>query len=477
MSTSTTRPDSFQFREAFGPFLIDKELPFASVLPASVIEQAFADEGVRFGTTSNSVFTPALTLWAFLSQVISPSKSCRAAVLRVCTLLLALERGPCSADTAAYCRARAKLPAIVLKRLALQVGRELEEQAPQDWLWHGRHVSLVDGTTMTLPDTAENQAAFPQAPTQAPGVGFPIIRMVLLLSFATAAIRAMAYGRYSGKKTGETALLRPLLDQIPAGEVLVADRYYCSYWMVALALARGQDVAFRMHQRRDFDFRRGQRLGHHDHLVVWHRPQRPEWMDEETYATIPETLTVRELEYQISEPGCRTEEVVIVTTMTDPELYRKEDIADLYHQRWHAEIDIRAIKQSLGLEHLSCKTPEMVERELWVHMLGYNLIRKVAAQVASSHGMHPREISFTATRQALDASWMQWTTATSVQRVRQGEQMLKTLSQAKVGDRPNRHEPRAVKRPKDKYDKLKEPRSEAKAKLQKRKPKKKKQAK
>src|SRR5205823_12118080 len=174
-----------------------------------------------------------------------------------------------------------------------------------DWLWHGKQVTLVDGTTVLLPDTPENQAAYPQQAAQAPGLGFPILRMVVLLSLATAGLLGMALGPYQGKETGETALLRRLLDSLTPGQVLLADRYYCSYWLVALALARGVDVVFRMHQLRDYDFRRGRQLGVEDHVVTWHRPRRPEWMAEATYAMIPPALTVRELRVGITTPGCR----------------------------------------------------------------------------------------------------------------------------------------------------------------------------
>ena len=270
------------FEQALAPFLAEEGLPFASVLPAETIAQAFAEEGVGFGTTKNSVFTPALTLWAFLSQVVHEAKSCHAAVLRVATLLIALARTPCSEDTAAYCRARAKVPACVLRRLARDVSRNLEDQVPAAWLWQGKHVQLVDGTTVTLPDTEENQQAYPQPDSQKPGLGFPMIRLVVLLSLATAALLDMAFGPYQGKETGETALLRQVLGAVPAGDLLLADRYYCTYWLVALAGAQGLDVVFRLHQHRAYDFRRGRRLGKDDHLATWPKPQRPDWMEEAT---------------------------------------------------------------------------------------------------------------------------------------------------------------------------------------------------
>lgn len=453
------------FEQALAPFLQEEGLPFAQVLPADVVDQAFADTGVAFGATRKSVFTPALTLWAFLSQVLEDDKSCRAAVLKVLALRLAQGQSSCSSDTGAYCRARAKLPATVLQRLTLQAGQTLERQVPADWLWHGRPVTLVDGTTLTLPDTPENQAVFPQPSTQEPGLGSPMLRMVVLLSLATACLLGMAVAPYAGKETGETALLRRLLDDLNPGDLLLADRYYCSYWLVALAQARGLDVVFRMHHLRGYDFRRGQHLGPDDHVVTWPRPQRPDWMDKATYETIPATLTVRELRVTTTAPGCRTPELVIVTTLTDADAYPKDDVADLYHDRWHVEPDICALKQSLQMEHLRCRTPFMVEKEIWAHFLGYNLIRKASCQAALLQEVHPRQVSFTATRQSLNAVRSQLTLASVAERVRQGMWLLREIGKEEVGNRPDRYEPRCVKRRPKPYKYLKKPRAEARAEL------------
>jgi hypothetical protein len=235
-------PPRSSFEQALAPFLCDDGLPFAAVLPAAVVEQAFVDANVTFGATASSVFTPSLTLWAFLSQVLESDKSCRAAVTRVLAHRLASHQSACSEDTAAYCRARAKLPSAVLQRLSVEAAANLEGLIPTDWLWHGKHVTLVDGTTLTMPDTPENQAAYPQLSGQAPGVGFPIVRMVVPLSLATACLVGMALAPYEGKETGETALLRQLLDGGHLGDILLADRYYCTYWLVAQAQAQGKDV-------------------------------------------------------------------------------------------------------------------------------------------------------------------------------------------------------------------------------------------
>ena len=465
MSLSHSQPNCLQFDQVLAPFLTDDGLPFAQILPAAEVEQAFAEAGVDFGTSSRTVYTPAITMWAMLSQVVNSSKSCSAAVLRVATLLVALGRNPCSKDTGAYCRARAKVPALVVRRLALQVGRRLEDAAPATWLWQGRHVRLADGAVITLPDTPENQKAFPQPSSQKPGLGFPMIRMVLLLSLATAAMTNMAYGPYQGKDKGEPALLRQLLGDVPAGTVLLADRYYCSYWMLALALARDLDVVFRLHQKRHYDFRKGQRLGPDDHIVAWHKPPRPDWMNEETYAALPETLQVREVRYTVATAGARTKNIVIATTLLDAEKYTADMLTDLYHQRWHVELDIRAIKQSLHMEHLSCKSPFMIETEIWMHMLGYNLVRKVAAQAAQERGVPPRAVSFTAAKDVVTAAWSQWTLAPPTERVRQGKELLQILGTARVGNRPDRYEPRKVKRRPKPHGLLTEPRAQAKAKL------------
>src|SRR5712692_8201361 len=333
MPSYPLRNPPFQFPQTLAPFLQADGLPLVGVLTATEIEQACVDEQVSFGQSKRSFWTPALTLWAFLCQVLGADPSCRQAVAQVVTAL-ALSCDPDDLDTAAYCRARAKLPATVLQRLALQVGQRLEETALESWRWRGRRVLLADGSTSTLPDTPENQAAFPQPATQKPGLGFPIIRWVVLVGLATAAVQGLAYGPYRGKETGETALFRQLLGQLAAGDVVVADRYYCSYFLVALLQARGVDVVFRLHQRRKYDFRAGQRLGPGDQVAVWRRPERPDWMTQAEYAEIAETIRVREVLVQVNEPGCRVRHLVIATTLLDAEEYPKEDIAELYHKRW-----------------------------------------------------------------------------------------------------------------------------------------------
>jgi hypothetical protein len=452
-----------RFTTFLNTFAQDDGLSFASVLTESQIQEAATTEGVNFGSGEDVVYTPSITLWALVGQYLAGHQSCVAAVARVIVLLVALNRPPCSAATGAYCKARAKLPEKFLRRLTYQVGTQLEDQAPSSWQWHNRRALLVDGTTVPLSDTPENQQAYPQSRAQRPGMGFPTIRLVVLLTFATAVLVGAAWGPWRGKETGESALFRQLLDQLRAGDVVVADRYYCGYWMIALLQARGVDVAFRLHHLRQYDFRRGRHLGHADHVVEWQCPARPTWMDEATYASLPKTLTVRELRFRVDVPGCRSPEIVMATTLLDHHAYSKEDIADVFHYRWHVELDLRSIKQTLGMEMLSCKTPQMVHKEIWAHLLGYNLVRKVAAQAAWEHKLSPRQISFAGTAQTLEAFAGALIASAVGQRASVYQAMFVAIASHIVGNRPDRVEPRRLKRRIDKYPMLRHPRSQERA--------------
>jgi hypothetical protein len=465
MSFSPLSPHAFQCKNACAPFLTEATLPLPNLLDPAQVEQRFAESQVAFGQLASALWTPALTLWTFLFQALSADHSCRHAVCHV-VLAFALTRPPESFDTSAYCRARAKLPTPLLERLALDVGYHLEEQVPADWLWHGRHAYLVDGSTSRLPDTPENQQFYPQPKTQKPGLGLPLMRWVVLVSLATACVLGLAYGPYKGKQTGETALFRQLLGHLQPGDVVVADRYYCSYFMVAALLSCDVDVVLRLHQRRRYDFRRGRRLGRYDHVVVWQRPPRPGWMDEEAYAQVPKTLEVREIRRRVQEPGSRVQELTLVTTLCEAEVYPADDIAGLYGERWQVELDIRTLKATLGLSDLRCLTPFMVAKELWVHCLGYNLVRKVAAQAAVLSGRSPRSISFKASQQALLGSWDSLSLQADEKEARRiGLGLLQALAKEKVGDRPGRCEPRAIKRRPKAHKLLKEARGAAKARL------------
>ena len=241
-------------------------------------------------------------------------------------------------------------------------------------------MKIADGTTLMMSDTPANQQRYPQQRSQSAGLGFPRMRLAVLLSLATAAVCGVGMAACLGKQTGETTLLREMLDLLDPGDVLVADRMFGTYFLLALLLQRDVDAVVRQHACRKTDFRRGRVIARHEHVVTWERPQRPEWMDSATYAAIPATLTVREIGVDVEVPGFRVTRIVLATTLVDEQRYPKEELAELYRQRWHVELDLRSIKCSLEMDYLRTKSPAMVQRDVWVHLLAYNLIRKAAAK-------------------------------------------------------------------------------------------------
>lgn len=470
MSSTTRVPESlWRFSLVAQSFLTEAGLPFAAALSEESIRQAFADEG--FDRTEQSpedevIYTPAVTLWAFLSQMLhsGEQRSCLAAVARVAVLWAALGKEICASNSGAFCRARAKLSEAAIERLSRDLADECQQQVPEDWLWCGRHVYLADGTTISLPDTEENQACYPQHSAQKPGLGFPIVRLVVLFSLATGLLDEVALGPYSGKETGEPALLRQLLSRFKPGDVLLADRCYAGWFLIAILRELQLDAVVRLHQLRDADFRRGQRLGSGDHVVEWPRPVRPDWMDEETYARMPTSLRVREVQVQVSERGFRVQSFVVVTTLLDAQQYPGSELSKLYRQRWLVELDIRSLKSTLHLDILRCKTPEMVRRELRTGLLAYNLIRRNMFAAAITSGRSPRELSFTAAMQTIAAAWMV-AAVTEKHLPLLVALRLAHMASHRVGHRPNRIEPRAIKRRPQTHDWLTVPRHESRAKL------------
>lgn len=463
MSSYSAPPPKPTFRSLLCSFGQSDGLPFADLLPEQLVRDACVRHNVAFASGPWDIFTPAVTLWAWLSQCLSGQKSCVAAVARVIVLRVSLGLPPCSAATGGYCHARDKLPLPLLRQLTLQAGCDMERQAPDTWRYKGRRVVLIDGTTVTLPDTAENQRRYPQPTTQKPGLGYPMMRLVVLLTFATAGLIGCATGPYAGKETGETALMRGLFGEVRPGDVIVADRFYCTYWMVAALLKCQADVCFRLHQRRKYDFNLGESLGKGDHVVRWVKPARPKWMSVAEYDQMPETLTVREVQVTVSNPGFRSRSLVVATTLRDVGQYSSADIADLYNSRWHVELDIRAIKQTLGMSRLVSQTPDRAEREVWTHLLAYNLVRAALAQAALAGGFKPRQLSFAAAMQTLEAFRV---TLLLVEGPAGGQiraALLVAIGSHKVGKRPGRNEPRKLKGRHRKFEQMSKPRKQEQA--------------
>jgi Transposase DDE domain len=458
VSDPTPATAAAQFRSLFRSLVLDPDLLFGQTFSPEALAVAVACEA---GRSCGRIFTPLVTVATFLAQVLSDDHSCRAAVARLLAWRAARGLPPCSPDTGAYCKARRRLPEGLLPRLVRRTADRLRHGAPEPWLFHGRAVTLADGTTVSMPDTPENQAEFPQHGNQAPGCGFPIARVVVLIALATGAVLDAAVGPRKGKLSGEGTLLRGLHGRLTRGDILLGDRCFCSYFEVALLSGQGVDVVMRQNENRPVDFRSGHRLGHDDHLVVWSRPQRASWMSHEAYAGIPETVTIRELRVRVAQRGFRTRVLIVMTTLLDAGEFPHDELATLYRARWHAELDIRSLKQTLKMDVLRCKTPDMIRKEIWAHLLVANLIRGVMAEAAREHGVLPRELSFQGARQTIEGfrSELSHAGLTDAEALR--EVALGAIASHRVGDRADRVEPRVRKRRPKNYPLMHEPRPKA----------------
>jgi hypothetical protein len=454
------------FREQVGflrrQFLQDGDLPFTNILSEEIVKQALL--------ASNScwldrIFSPLVTLWVFLGQVLSADHSCRAAVARLIAYRLARGHNPCSGATGAYCQARKRLPEKFFAAVARRTGRALDAKVESPWLWKRRRVYIYDGSSVTMPDTPENQAEYPQPVVQRPGLGFPLARMAAVFSLACGAVLDVGICRYAGKGQSELGMLRTLWNLFVPGDVMLADRLMCAWTEMVMLKQRGVDCVCRLTSHRHADFRRGQRLGTGDHIVRWPKPGKPRSIDRETYDALPDFLMVRECRVRVDQPGFRVQTLIIATTLLDATAFTKDDLAQLYRARWNAELDLRSLKQTMQMDVLRCKTPELVRKELWTHILAYNLIRTIIAQAASKHGLDPHSISFKGAMQTLEA----FQPVIALQGEHNAEflkiayeRLLDTIAIHRVADRPDRYEPRQLKRRPKPYDRLMKPRQEAK---------------
>lgn len=431
------------------------DLYFAALLPEQTIREAFGEASPLW---RGWIYTPAVTVWVFLSQCLSADHSCRDAVTRLAAWRTTCGLKPCSAETSAYCIARDALPEQACQELVRRTGRELEAQSPTEWLWRGRRVRVVDGSTITMPDSPENQAEYPQQRSQRPGCGLPIARILVVFSLSVGTVIDAAIGKYHGKQTGENSLFRTLHEALSEGDVVLADRYYSGWFDIALLGRRGVEMVVRKHQLRATDFRTGERLGKNDHLVRLPKPQRPAWMSSAEYATLPAELVLREVRVRVEQPGFRTKSLVIVTTLVDADAFAADEIAELYRRRWQAELHLRSLKAVLQMDHLRCKTPHRVRNEFHVHLVAYNLLRRVMALAAAETRVPPWRISFKGTLQALNNFLPLLGSCMPLEAGCRA--LLDLVASHVVGDRPDRFEPRRIKRRPKPHKLMQRPRHE-----------------
>jgi len=431
------------------------DLYFAALLPEQAISEAFGEASPLW---RGWIYTPAVTVWVFLSQCLSTDHSCRDAVTRLAAWRTTCGLKPCSAETSAYCIARDALPEKVCHELVRRTGRDVENQAPAEWLWRGRRVRVVDGSTITMPDSPENQAEYPQQRSQRPGCGLPIARILVIFSLSVGTVVDAAISKYRGKQTGENSLFRTLHDTLSAGDVALADRYFSGWFDIGILAQRGVEMVVRKHQRRATDFRTGQRLGKNDHGVHLPKPQRPTWLSPAEYAALPAELVLREVRVRVKQRGFRTKTLVVVTTLVDAEAFPADEIAELYRRRWQAELHLRSLKVVLQMDHLRCKTPHRVRNEFHMHLLAYNLLRRVMALAAAETRVPPWQISFKGTLQSLNNFLPLLGSCMPLEAGCQA--LLELVASHVVGNRPDRYEPRRIKRRPKPHKLMQRPRHE-----------------
>ena len=406
-------------------------------LPPGLLSQA--DEGPN---SRDRIFSVRRTFFGFLYQVLKPDTSCREIVRQMQALFALHDQGHVDAGNSAYCQARKRLPLDTLQRLRVAVAAAGEKSAQ---LWHGLRPKVIDGTTVSLPDTRKNQRAYPQSGRQKPGCGFPLLKLVGVFSLATGVLLDYAKGN---KHQSELRLFKALLDQFKPGDLAVADRGFCTYVLLALLGLRQILGVFRLHQARAADLRKGKRLGKNDRRFTWQKPvQKPRWLPQSWWKQVPAELNVRVIRFQLPRKGYRPDSVTLVTTLLDPQKYPAAEIARLYARRWKIELWFRDIKTSMGMEVLRCKSPQMVHKELEMFFIAYNLISCLMVQAATSNDVALDRMSFKGTVDSVRQFSLAIAQARSKKRQNQLIiELLKVIARDQVPARPDRLEPRAVKR-------------------------------
>ena len=428
---------------------------FGSFVPDALLRRA--DSGAN---SRQRRFTPHVTFWAFLVQTLSPQTSCREIVRKVQAWWL--QRAPDadagSASTAAYTKARKRLAPDTIGSVDRHLAGRMEGRVQPAQLWLERRVRVADGTTVSMPDTPQNQKEYPQPSSQKPGCGFPQMRIVGLFSLASGAL--LDYAK-SSIHVHESILLGRLMPALEKGDVLLADRGFCSFRAFHHLAQAGVDALMRLNGARKVDFRKGKKLGPNDRLIQWKKPAiRPKGCTPEEFDALPDTLTLRHVRLIVSARGMRTQTITLVTTLLDAVAYPREQLGELYFQRWSVELHYREIKIILGMDVLRCQTPAMVDKEVMMHAVAYNLIRALMQESAVRHQVDLTRISFKGTVDTL----RQWSASLEAARGMPRKQkalldsMFEIIAKDLVPHRPGREEPRAKKRRPKNYQLLTRPR-------------------
>ena len=396
------------------------------------------------------IFTPLITLAMFIKQALSFDRSCVNVVNDFIIENVHSLPKNISCSTGSYCRSRQKLSLDLIKELVHHTGKSVVDKIDNKHNIEG-DIYLIDGTTFSMPDTIKNQEKYPQQRAQKPGLGFPICRSVGVFSLESGSAINAEISPYRGKGSDEHSMLRAMLNTFKKGDLIIGDGLYGSYWLLVYLQENGIQGVFQQNggRAKKTDFRTGKKVGKYDHIITYKKPQRPDWMTIEQYQSSPKTIEIREL---------KIKHKIIVTTLLNSELHSKDDLGELYQRRWNIEVDFRNLKTTMGMSELSCKSPEMCEKEIWIYFLANNIIRILMAQTAKKYNLTIREISFKNTLQIWNSINSKFKNAISVI-----DDFLFLIAKHQVGKRPKRVEPRAKKRRSSAYSLLMVPRHIARA--------------
>ena len=436
----------------------EQSLIFERFLPAEEVNDVCDKHGHTF---RERIYTPVITLWMFLGQTLSADHSCQEAVHRLNAWHVAHGKKKADSNTTSYCTARQRLPEGVVRELAVRSGQKCQQHASERWRWKGHDVKVVDGSTLTMPDTEENQKEYPQQRGQKTGCGFPIMRCVMLFCLGTGAVLEIAMGRYRGKQTGEISLFQAINHLLNPGDILLADRYYATFGTIYQAISGGYHVVMRSHHKRPIDFRRGFKQGGYDQVVAYKKPpRRPVWMSVPEYEQCDDFILVRHVSYAVKRKGFRVKRIIIATTMLDASKCTVEDLAELYCKRWQVELDIRSLKTHMQMEHLRCESPAMVRKEIYAHMIAYNLIRDLIVHTSIIYQTSPARMSHKSAIQALNAFAEKLTPESKHIKALEAA-LYESIMEHPVGDRKPRVHPREIKRRPKNYKLMQKPRHAA----------------
>ena len=449
MSNITKKIALHQIRQFKKTIFQFSHLPFADILSTEALEQIIEHSA----SSRERIFTPLVTLKAFIFQILSTDGSCRQAVNHVLSERLYQGCFANSIKTGAYCKARKRLPSEQLKQAVELSGESLHRQAHKPWLWKGHNTLLTDGTTVLMPDTPENQAVYPQQSNQKPGLGFPIARIVGLISLSVGSVVSYSMGSYQGKGSGETSLFSRVIDAIAKNDILLADRYYCTWAIIALVMQQGSHILVQNHIKRKPDFRRGKKLGTKDHLVEWKKPKRkPDWIIQSTYDALPDVIIFREFSVKGR---------VYVTTLMNSKKYHKKELVELYEKRWFIELDFRSLKTHMKMDMLRCKSPDMIDKEIAIYFLAYNLIRASIARATKVKCKIPRLVSFMTTVQIFNEGILKLIILSGKVLKYAIDGLLNAIASIPISEQKRKAQPRAIKRRPKAYPLLTEPRDQA----------------